>query len=125
MNRFPLAACTFNCYGFAPVDEQRKQAYRWLLYWATLEIRPLRWIGQSWRDWLNPMRWLHYSRRVRMSGALADWLHNLAMFSALDFHDFDEERFWRDYEWFEKNYPSVRMVNYRDEFSRCAESRIQ
>jgi hypothetical protein len=35
---------------------------------------------------------------VQWAGAIADWLHNLAMFSARDFRGFDEQLFWKEFE---------------------------
>jgi hypothetical protein len=100
------------------VDEQRKRAYRWLLYRAALEIRPLRWLGTSWRERFNPISRWHNARRAVAAGALADWLHNLALFSALDFEHFDEDRFWTDHKWFEAHYPWLNLRWYREEFER-------
>lgn len=104
------------------MDAQRKQAYRWLLYLATLEIRPLQWIGRrGWRR-LNPFCWWSQSQQVRRAGAIADWLHNLAIYSAIDFDRFDEERFWKDYQWFLDNHPNAGLDMYRSEFERRAKT---
>jgi len=100
------------------MDVQRKHAYRWLLYRALLDIRPLRWASTRWRERLNPSRWSDFLRRARCGGAVADWLHNLAMFSALEFEQFDEGRFWQDHEWFVKNYPWAGLNLYRDQFEQ-------
>jgi hypothetical protein len=35
-------------------DEQRKQADRWVLYQATVEIRELQWTNTGWRNRLIP-----------------------------------------------------------------------
>ena len=102
------------------MDEQRKHAYRWLLYWAMLDIRPLRWIGGGWRQRLNPFCWWSSSRQVRVAGAIAEWLHNLAIYSVLDFARFDEEKFWRDYQWMLDNNPGAGLERYRAEFERRA-----
>jgi hypothetical protein len=95
------------------MDEPRKHAYRWLLYWAMLDIRPLLWIGGGWRQRWNPWCWWSCSRQVRCAGAIADWLHNLALSSALDFAQFDEEWFWRDYQWMLDNHPGCGLERYR------------
>lgn len=102
------------------MDEQRKHAYRWLLYWAMLDLRPLRWAGGGWRQRLNPLCWWSNSRRVRVAGGIAEWLHNLALFSALDFARFDEERFWLDYQWLLDQHPGAGLERYRTEFERRA-----
>jgi len=100
------------------LDEQREKAYRWLLYQATLEIRPRRLTATRWLDRLNPFQWIHLVQQARAAGALADWLHNLAMYSALDFRDFDEDRFWKDYEWFAKQGHEANLKRYREDFER-------
>jgi hypothetical protein len=71
-----------------PLSDVEKYAYRYLLYAALLDIRG---IG--------------YARSADTSSAiatpyllLAEWLHNLALFSARDFANFSPEIFWREYE---------------------------
>lgn len=90
------------------MDERRKNAYRYLLYWAMLDIRPIAWLRLG-----NPLRWPDEVRRIRRAGALADWLHNLALFSSLDFARFDEEWFWRDGRSLEARYPGLDLERYR------------
>ena len=80
------------------MDESRRNAYRYLLYRALLEIRGIEWIRHHPLRWLNPFALRRELKRVSRAGALADWLHNLASFSCSDFRDFDEQWFWRDYE---------------------------
>jgi hypothetical protein len=98
------------------LDEQRKKAYRWLLYQATLDIRPLSWMNSRWRDYINPTRWTGFARQARIAGSLANWLHNLAMFSALEFDRFDEDFFWKDYERLLNENPQAGLERYRAEF---------
>jgi hypothetical protein len=102
------------------MDEQRKCAYRWLLYMAMLDIRPLGWIGRGWRQRLNPFCWFGRARQIRCAGAIAEWLHNLALFSVLDFAHFDEVRFWSDYQWMLDNNPGFGLERYQSEFTRRA-----
>jgi hypothetical protein len=102
------------------MDEQRKQAYRYLLYWAMLDMRPLWWAGRGWRERLNPFCWWNRSRQARCAGAIAEWLHNLALFSVLDFTRFDEDRFWRDCQWIQNQNPGAGLERYRAEFERRA-----
>lgn len=102
------------------MDEPRKLAYRWLLYQAMLDIRPLSWAGRGWRQRLNPLGWWTTSRRVRVAGAVAEWLHNLAHYSALDFARFDEGRFWQDHQWLLDHYPGEGLERYRESFERRA-----
>jgi hypothetical protein len=102
------------------MDEQRKHAYRWLLYMAMLDIRPLGWIGARRLRRLNPFCWWSESRYVRCAGAIAEWLHNLAIYSALDFARFDEGRFWQDYQWMLDNNPGFGLERYRSAFEQRA-----
>jgi hypothetical protein len=94
------------------VDERKKQAYRYLLYWAMLEIRGLAWLCGGW----NPFGWRRARRRVRCAGAIADWLHNLALYSSVDFRGFNEEWFWRDFESIRSDYPEFGLERYRNLF---------
>jgi hypothetical protein len=100
------------------MDEQRKRAYRYLLYNAMLEIRPIAWMPFGFFRCLNPFYWRSTSQRILRAGVIADWLHNLAHFSALDFERFDEEWFWREYSAFEGKYPAFRLSKYKDLFER-------
>jgi hypothetical protein len=100
----------------AVMDERRKRAYRHMLYWAMLDIRPLGWLSAGpLRTW-NPLFWRKEAERVRRAGVLADWLHNLALFSALDFARFDEDWFWRDFQQFHKRHPEFGLERYRSRF---------
>ena len=79
------------------MDEHKKYAYRYLLYWAMLDIRPLRWPPRGMRR-ISPFFWARHIRDIRQRGQIAEWLHNMADFSCRDFADFDEQRFWSEYE---------------------------
>ncbi|QIX61013.1 hypothetical protein HER32_07375 [Hymenobacter sp. BT18] len=54
---------------------------------------------------LNPWKIRQRRQHVKFVYEVALWLHNLALFSALDFERFDEERFWDDYRQFQRKYP--------------------
>lgn len=82
------------------MEHRRKQAYRYLLYRAMLDIRPICWMPLG---SFNPFRWKETAGRVRRAGVIADWLHNLALFSALDFERFDEDWFWRELGEYDQN----------------------
>ena len=102
------------------MNEQRKVAYRILLYCAMLDIRLVQWLGnRGWRAW-SPVHWRREARQVRWAGAIADWLHNLAWCSAHDFQGFNEEWFWRDYETTQSRYPEFGMEHYREQFEQYA-----
>jgi len=98
------------------MDEDRKYAYRWLLYQATLETRPLRYLTHRKWDLLNPFYWHERLRWIQRVGILADWLHNLAQFSCWDFWAFDEQRFWQEYERLRQRYPDCPLSNYKQIF---------
>ena len=100
------------------MDEQRQNAYRFLLYWAMVEIRPLQYfLRWNWWD-LNPLHWRHQLQRVAMAGALAEWLHNMARFAGYEFERFDEQRFWQDYKRLCDRYPDGGFERYQDLFGR-------
>jgi hypothetical protein len=98
------------------VDEQRKKAYRYLLYHAMLDIRPSAWISTGVFRLLNPFYLRHLLKRVRRGGVIANWLHNLALFSVLDFESFDEQWFWGEFQSYDKRYPSFNLVAYKTLF---------
>jgi hypothetical protein len=75
------------------MDDRRKRAYRHLLYRATLDIRPVK------------------------------WMHNLALFSSLDFQWFSEERFWQDYDGVRSRSPEFGMERYRERFEMMTSAR--
>lgn len=75
----------------ASLDEAEKFSYRYLLYTLLLEIstldeRMINWTSQHERD--------SYVRKMLNMSAIAEWLHNLAFFSASDFQGFSEQLFW-------------------------------
>lgn len=107
--------------GRTAVDEQRKRAYRYLLYWAMLDIRAVQWLGRrSWRAW-SPLYWRRELRRVQYAGAVADWLHNLALYSSVNFQGFNEDWFWRDFETVRSRYSEFGLAHYQDLFEQHAD----
>src|SRR5688500_15176751 len=97
------------------MDERRKAAYRKLLYRAMLDIRPIAWISFS-----NPLCWPANLAQIRSAGEIADWLHNLASYSAGNFEDFGEEWFWREFDALLERHPEMRptLSLYKNEFER-------
>jgi hypothetical protein len=66
---------------------------------------------------LNPFAWRPMVQSVRRADAVADWLHNLADFSADDFVGFDEEQFWREFRYVHERHGGTRFsVNYKEIF---------
>jgi len=106
------------CAGANQMDEQRKQAYRYLLYQAMLDIRPILWMRFGIFRFLNPFSRRDASLRAHRAGAIADWLHNLAFFSAIDFERFDEDWFWRDFQNCQDRHPDFHLAHYKDVFER-------
>ncbi len=107
------------------MDERRKHAYRYLLYWAMLDIRSLEGLGCGWfRAW-NPFYWRREGRRIQCAGALADWLHNLALYSSVNFQGFNEEWFWRDFESVRARYAEFGLERYRHGFDRRVSATLE
>lgn len=100
------------------MDEQRKRAYRWLLFRAMLDIRPLKWLGSQGCRPSSPLESQGEARRVQFAGVMADWLHNLAAYSAVHFQGFDERWFWDDFESVRSRYPELGLEHYQEEFAR-------
>ena len=97
------------------MERRRKQAYRYLLYHAMLDIRPITWMSLR---FLNPFCWRKTAAQIRRAGVIADWLHNLAFFSAIDFDRFDEDLFWDDFRQCENRHPEFQLTIYKDVFER-------
>jgi hypothetical protein len=103
------------------MDEARKRAYRLLLYQAMLVIRPLAWRNPEDAAAVNvahtPPGDIETLFRVgRYCGAVAEWMHNLAHFSATDFAGFNEEWFWEDYERLRQAFPDFSPDWFRGRF---------
>jgi hypothetical protein len=98
------------------MNKVRKNAYRNLLYRATIDIRALcQSRGAASR---NPFEWYRQYHRSRVAGAIADWLHNLAYYAARNFKGFQEEQFWEEYEWMKKRFPNSGIECYQQSFNR-------
>lgn len=102
------------------MNKSRMQAYRWLLHEAMLAIRGLQWLDSGWRQRLSPSFWRSFTTQAQIAGAIADWLHNLASYSAIDFYGFNEDWFWKDYKGMLSRYPNAGLERYRLEFERRA-----
>jgi hypothetical protein len=79
-----------------------KYAYRHLLYLVLLEIRSCCWDKGS-------------PEETSKCLALADWVHNLAQFSAIEFRGFDPDVFWREHTWFCERHPELQI--FRDNYN--------
>ncbi len=98
------------------LDDATRYAFRRLLYWAMLDLRRVDNLVYRPAALLNPFRWRPTVQQVRQAAALADWLHNLALFSALEFDHFDEVWFWREYERVVARRPDLKR--YKEVFDR-------
>lgn len=101
------------------MDDATKSAYRYVIYWSLLYIRGLQWIGRSSFQSVNLFFWWKQKNRIRCAGAIAEWLHNAAAFSARDFKGFSEDRFWEEYKRLREKYP-----NELDDFRGIFENRL-
>jgi len=104
------------------VNEQTKTAYRHLLYVAMLAIRND--CQSRGRESANPFEWRRQYRRSRVAGATADWLHNLAQFSSLDFVRFDEHQFWSEHTHLCRRFSGERLERYREIFDDYLVGRV-
>lgn len=98
------------------MEVKKQRAYRYLLYAAALDIRPLEWMWYRGLGRVVPWASSRQRRAVRRAGVLAAWLHNLAEFSALEFQAFDEGTFWRDHRAMCARYPTLGLERYRAMF---------
>jgi|SRR4051812_1355005 hypothetical protein len=107
-------------HGRTAMDDQRKYAYRYVIYWAMLEIRMLRWQASRPLRLLNPVALYRVWRNALRAGAIAEWLHNAAYFSTVDFEGFREDWFWNEHDRLVKEFGDG--WNYRSVFeSRLTE----
>jgi hypothetical protein len=99
------------------MDEQRKYAYRQLLYCAMLDIRI--YCQSRGRPSRNPFTWYRQYQHSRIAGAIADWLHNLAdQASREDFAGFSEDGFWQTHAHFCRRFPDGSFAVYRQRFDQ-------
>lgn len=96
------------------MGSSRKKAYRYLLYRALIEIRQSGWSDFGLWQLLNPFQWQKELEKRRYIGELADWLHNLAHYSAMDFENFDEHLFWRDFENFKSKFSNFDLNHWSE-----------
>jgi hypothetical protein len=90
------------------MEEHRKKTYQYLLYQAMLDIRNIEMFDFP----CEPDK----LRQVRLAGAIANWLHNLADFASRDFEGFNETWFWKEHEFYCSQFPEI--ASYRDLFEQ-------
>ena len=95
---------------FVSMTGKRKQLYRELLRWAIIDMR----MYSSWaysNSLLLMLRRQRSHRQIlRFLNAMNDWLHNVALYSVVDFTGFKEDQFWQEYQHFRNHYPAERWV---------------
>jgi hypothetical protein len=103
-----------------PLSDAERKAYRNLLYEAMLDIRNL--CQPRGKESFNPIVWRRQYMQGRIAGALADWLHNLALIATVDFRSLDAEGFWREYDGVCRRYSDVvgngKLMDYRHRYER-------
>lgn len=107
------------------MEDSRKNAYRYLLYQAMLDLRGLSGFRRPrpWYQRFNPWARRRDVRRVRRAAAVADWLHNLADYARRDFDRFDEETFWLGYDTLRRDHPDPRNC-YREAFDLALSGQV-
>jgi hypothetical protein len=93
----------------------QKSAYRHLLYLAMLDIRI--YCQSRGEPSADPAVRERQYQSSRIAGAIADWLHNLALAASDDFEQFDEDAFWKTHAHFCKRFPGE-LERYRTQFDK-------
>jgi hypothetical protein len=94
------------------MDDARKRAYRMLVYEATTRIRACL---------CDHADATERRRNEDFAYIIADTMHNLAYFSAVDFDGFDEDTFWRLASAASLFHENLRYLGDRDRFERDIE----
>lgn len=99
------------------MDEKRKAAYRYLLYWFCLELRSTApWGRDGWEAFWSLFKRYSRIKTLHYAHALGEAFHNLADFSHRDFIGFDEEHFWRIDMGIQERYTANKGLSYRKIF---------
>ena len=69
------------------------------------------------------MSWRRMASEFRQNKAIADYFHNLALFSVRNFEGFDEVRFWQDIGHFGRTYGAEFHERYRPIFDEYVAGR--
>lgn len=87
------------------MTEERKQLYRDLLGWAMVDMRMHSANATTMiSSWLGRRR--SHREVAQFTYAMSNWLHNTALYSAIDFVGFKEELFWKDHQRFRSKFPA-------------------
>jgi hypothetical protein len=93
------------------VKDNTKAAYRHLLYIAMIDTR--NYCQPRGRASRNPLVWFRQYHASRVAGAIADWLHNLARYSSIDFVGFEDSQFWSEHDSICRRFPREDLQRYR------------
>lgn len=93
------------------MDDNRKNAYRYLLYYFLIEIRTIPTPSQTIAHDSDALTLHSY-----YAGAVAYQLHNFALVCANDFRGFDEGQFWAGIQHFSINNPKININHYQKVF---------
>jgi hypothetical protein len=105
------------------MEHAYRVAYRYLLYQAMLDIRTLERPTLNAKPAIAEAAVVSIIREANEAGAIAYWLHNLALASAHDFDSFNESGFWSQHAKLLERYPGI-ANHYRPLFDRVvAENR--
>ena len=108
------------------MEERQIRAYRRLLYWAMLDIRML--CQSRGRRLLSPLEWRRQYDRSRTAGAIADWLHNLALYASGTLEEFNCNHFWKEYDGVcathAKYVGAERIFDYRKRFMQALDDTL-
>lgn len=98
------------------MDEQRKRAYRYLLFRVFQDIRESTFFVLNRPRWWSPQFWRRMLYVLRRIHAISDWLHDIAQVSATDFEGFDEKLFWEEMETLNQRMPDLGLPQYKEAF---------
>lgn len=89
------------------ITNEKKEAYRFLMYYSFLHIRSIEGMANPSSIIINPFRIVKIVKYINEAGAVANWMHNLALFSSLGFRGFKENEFWQSSQHLKKKYPET------------------
>ena len=93
------------------MEENRKKAYRYLLYAFMLDIRTIP-IDNS----ANSMTEEQRVKYINYAGAVAYLLHNFSLTVSNDFEGFDEQQFWYSIDFFNQKNPAIAVSHFKQIF---------
>ncbi|WP_460586262.1 hypothetical protein [Hymenobacter arcticus] len=92
------------------MTQKKKALYRDLLRWAMVDMRMHSASATTGLLRLFTNRRPGRLKVIQFIHAMNNWLHNTALYSAVDFEGFKEELFWEDYRRFRHDFPADRWA---------------